>query len=146
MRSTIPLRSAASRGLLTGAVLTMGSLGLSACATSGPAYEPVSTDVAAIVSATNGLNFEPKVVRIRVGETVEWRNTSLFSHTVTDDPENAGGKRKAYASLPAGAVPFDAKLPAGQVFRHTFTVPGTYRYFCKPHEAFDMRGEIIVVN
>ena len=47
--------------------------------------------------------------------------------------------------LPAGAKPFDSgKVPAGNTYRQTFATPGTYRYFCKPHETKGMVGEIVV--
>lgn len=29
-------------------------------------------------------------------------------------------------------------------FEHTFAVPGTYRYFCIPHEGAKMQGTVIV--
>jgi hypothetical protein len=34
-------------------------------------------------------------------------------------------------------------MPGGR-FRHTFTEPGRYRYFCPSHEADKMVGEVIV--
>jgi plastocyanin len=32
----------------------------------------------------------------------------------------------------------------GNTYQHTFTVPGTYRYFCQPHESNGMVGEVVV--
>jgi plastocyanin len=49
------------------------------------------------------------------------------------------------ALLPKGAKPFNSGfLKAGQVYRHRFTVPGTYRYFCLLHEAAGMVGTVVV--
>ncbi|MCL5279758.1 MAG: plastocyanin/azurin family copper-binding protein [Planctomycetes bacterium] len=31
-----------------------------------------------------------------------------------------------------------------RVFQHTFEVPGTYVYFCLPHEAMGMVGKVTV--
>ena len=80
---------------------------------------------------------------IHAGDSVEWRNTSLFTHTVTDEPDKASSAGDA--ALPEGAEPFRAELPPGQVYRHTFPVAGTYGYFCEPHERFGMTGKIIVL-
>lgn len=121
--------------------LSIIGLTLAACGTSGPAYGPESPDVPAVVRMSNTFDFEPRTVRIKAGETVEWRNTSIITHTVEDDPRR-GPKDMA---LPPGAQPFDSgDIPAGQVFRHAFTVPGTYRYQCEPHDYLDMTGTVIV--
>jgi len=92
----------------------------------------------------SGFDFVPKHVTIRAGQTVEWNNTAaLESHTVTADPALA--KKKDSVILPAGAGTFDSgDMAPGDVFRHTFTIPGTYRYFCIPHERMGMIGEIEV--
>jgi len=122
-------------------LLTASLLSLGACGLGGPAYGPDS-DAAAVVNMTNGLAFQPDAVRIKAGETVEWRNRSLFTHTVTDDPLRA--RDPGDAELPDGAQSFSAQVGPGEVYRHIFTVPGTYRYFCMPHEGRDMHGQVIV--
>jgi plastocyanin len=74
---------------------------------------------------------------------VEWRNTSLITHTVTDDPKLA--KRSDDAVLPAGAAAFDSgDIPGGQIYTQSFDVPGTYRYFCTRHEGGGMVATVIV--
>jgi plastocyanin len=99
--------------------------------------------VAATVDMTQGLTFVPSAVEINVGDSVEWRNVSSLEHTVTADPGKATQRR--HVALPPGAQPFDSgNLQPGEKFRHLFTVPGTYRYFCIPHEAAGMVGEITV--
>ena len=124
-----------------GLLLTASLLSLGACGFGGPAYGP-SSDAAAVVEMTNGLAFQPDAVRIKAGETVEWRNRSLFTHTVTDDQARA--KDAADAQLPEGAPSFSAQVGPGEIYRHIFTVPGTYRYFCMPHEGWGMHGQVIV--
>ena len=100
-------------------------------------------DAAAVVNMTFGLKFDPAEVRIRAGQTVEWRNKAFFAHTVTFDPAKA--EDPSHVSLPAGVQPFDSgKIGGGKSWRHTFTVPGTYRYVCQPHEDHDMVGVVIV--
>lgn len=104
----------------------------------------VSTgDVAAEVGMTNRLTFTPETVRVSVGETVRWRNSSDLLHTVTADPEKASDP--ANVSLPEGAAAFDSgNLEPGATFEHTFSQPGTYKYVCLPHEAAAMIGRVIV--
>ena len=111
------------------------------CTGEGPAYGPPSAGSAATVTATNNLDFEPRTLRVAVGDTVEWRNKSLFSHTVTLTAEKGAGNEGM--ELPDDAEPFDADLPPGQLFRHTFNVPGTYRYICEPHAFLGMRGTVV---
>lgn len=95
------------------------------------------------VQMTDALKFEPASLTVPRGTTVTWRNTSTIAHTVTDDPSKAA--TKADSELPAGAQPWDSgNLNPGQTFTHTFDVPGTYKYFCQPHESAGMLGTIIV--
>jgi plastocyanin len=96
-----------------------------------------------VVRISTFLKFEPKDVTIPVGGTVEWRNSSIETHTVTDDP--AAAKDQAHAELPPGAEAFDSgPLKPGQSYRHTFTTPGRYSYFCKPHEMHGMLATVVV--
>lgn len=99
--------------------------------------------IAATVRMTQAMTYVPRVIRINVGDTVEWQNVSALGHTVTADPGKA--TLSGDAVLPPGAMPFDSgNLQPGERFRYIFTVPGAYRYFCIPHEAAGMVGEIEV--
>lgn len=100
-------------------------------------------DAAATVEMTNQLTFTPDTVVIRAGETVEFRNSSALVHTVTGDPSRASLEESV--RLPEGAEPFHSgRLKPGADFSHTFEAPGTYRYFCVPHEGAKMRATVIV--
>jgi plastocyanin len=95
------------------------------------------------VTMTNSLRFDPDRVNIEVGQTVLWNNTSDLPHTVTADPVKA--KNKDDCNLPASANPFDSGIISpGHTYIQTFTVPGTYKYFCIPHETMGMTGQVIV--
>jgi plastocyanin len=99
--------------------------------------------VAAEVGMTNTLEFAPDTVRIDVGETVRWTNSSVIVHTVTADPDAATLDESV--RLPDGADPFDSgTLDPEATYEHTFDGPGTYRYFCIPHEGTKMYGTVIV--
>jgi plastocyanin len=113
----------------------------SATAVDQNAGSPVGTEAA--VRMTNSLKYVPEEVTISAGQTVVWTNTSSMFHTVTNDPALA--KERSHAQLPPGAQPFDSgNIAPGEVFQHTFEVPGAYVYFCIPHEAAGMVGKIIV--
>ena len=97
------------------------------------------------VGMTNQLTYSPETVRIRVGETVRWRNTSDVLHTVTADPARAANQDNV--ELPDGAETFHSgDMAPGAVFEHTFRVAGTYRYICVPHELAGMIGTVIVTD
>lgn len=108
-----------------------------------PAPAQSNSGPAAVVGMTNTLKFEPDTVRIEAGETVRWENSSIIVHTVTADPEKA--TKDESVQLPERASPFDSgNLDPEATFEHTFEVPGTYRYFCIPHEATKMYGTVLV--
>jgi plastocyanin len=94
---------------------------------------------------TSALKFEPSRLTIPKGTTLTWRNTGAVGHTVTDNPTKAANK--ADAALPSGAEPWDSgNIDAGGTFQHTFDTPGTYTYFCIPHEAAGMVATITVTD
>jgi plastocyanin len=96
-----------------------------------------------VVSMTDSNSFEPKTITVKSGDTVTWKNVSAMSHSVTDVSSLAGDKKDA--ALPANAKEFNSDfIPPGKDYSHTFTVPGTYKYFCIPHEAIGMVGTVIV--
>ena len=73
------------------------------CTREGPAYAPKPADVAAVVEMTNTFGFSPETIHIPVGGTVEWRNTSIATHTVTGDPSRIQDPEQV--ALPAGRSP-----------------------------------------
>lgn len=115
-----------------------------ACATTGPAVTggaELGTDI--VIDMQPILRFAPTPQTISVGDTVEFRNISAFSHSVSTRP--ATPEEAASTELPIGAKSFGSgDIPAGGIYRQTFTVPGTYKYFCDPHHSAGMVGTIIV--
>lgn len=104
---------------------------------------PHDDDPAATVGMTNMLKYTPDTVRVSVGETVRWENSSIITHTVTADPAEA--TVDGSVQLPDGADPFDSgTMDPDETFEHTFETPGTYQYFCIPHEGAKMYGWVIV--
>lgn len=121
--------------------MTFGTVALLAAAAL-PATS-FSQPTATVVEMTDGLRYIPASVTVRVGDTVEWRNTGTVAHTVTADPSKANDP--SHVVLPEGAETFDSgTIIGGASWSHTFDVPGRYAYFCVPHEQQGMLGEVIV--
>jgi plastocyanin len=87
--------------------------------------------------------YTPTKVAIKVGDTVQWVNGGETVHSVSTSAANAQNPQDT--SMPKGATSFDSGfIPPGGDYSYTFTVPGTYRYFCLPHEKAGMVGMIVV--
>ncbi len=98
-----------------------------------------------VIRMTQSMTFDPKTVTIKAGETVVWKNVSDLTHSVTDDPALATSAQDA--ALPPGAEKFNSGLlSGGKEFSHTFKFPGTYKYFCIPHEEAGMVGTVVVAK
>lgn len=103
-----------------------------------------SAQTSVTIDATNSLRFIPASACLKAGGTVTWRNTGDLPHTTTDEPSLAA--LPADAKLPAGATGWTHDLVGGTSFSLKLTVPGTYKYFCIPHETLGMVGSITVVS
>ena len=131
--------------LITGLSLA-GCIGLGASGT-----DPESID-GEFVEMTDANRFEPETVTISVGETVVWRNTGYSPHTVTAYEDEtpvgstyfASGGFTSESAARNGASTGDGVLDGGDEYEHTFDMPGTYAYFCIPHEQAEMTGVITV--
>jgi plastocyanin len=71
-------------------------------------------------------HFEPNVLRIAAGTTVQWTNHGQHRHTISAD----NGKWES------------GEVAPGNSYTYTFAWPGTYPYHCNVHA--DMRGRIVV--
>lgn len=74
------------------------------------------------------MHFEPAQITIKPGDTVEWKNEDIFSHTVTANDQS-----------------FDSGLIApGQTWRTTFTKETDVAYHCRPHP--NMTASLVVTS
>jgi plastocyanin len=97
------------------------------------------------VEMTDENRFLPGTVEIPAGSTVAWINRGRFVHTATADPTLA--TNPDYVVLPPGAPTWNSgNVPTGVQWAQTFTVPGTYVYFCQWHQDEEMLGSIIVTE
>jgi plastocyanin len=96
-----------------------------------------------VIAMTDDAQFYPSQMVVPVGTTVIWQNASGLIHTVTDTP--GGQSYRGDALLPPGAAPFDSgNIAPGAFYSYTFSIPGTYVYFCRHHEHEGMVGQITV--
>jgi len=89
-------------------------------------------------AADNGgqLAFSPPALRVSKGATVVWEWTgSGGQHNVRVERQPAAASWDGYPSLRNGS---------GFTYEYTFDVPGTYLYYCAPHEPQGMKGAIVV--
>jgi plastocyanin len=88
-------------------------------AISAPAPAPVAVKIA-------NFTFGPKLLTVKVGQTVTWTNDDDIPHTVVATDKSFRSK----------------VLDTGQSFSFTFTRPGAVAYFCSLHPM--MTGKIMV--
>lgn len=77
--------------------------------------------------AIKGFAFNPRTVKVKVGDTIAWTNDDAAPHTVT---------AKSGGDLDSGT------LAQGAGFEFTASKPGTIQYFCSIHP--NMTGTIEV--
>lgn len=146
MNRRLFLRELGVQGTLVVGISLAGCIGLGA---SGADSESVDGK---LVVMTDANRFEPETVTISVGETVVWRNTGYSPHTVTAYEDEIPGGSTYFASggftsesaARNGASTGDGVVDGGDEYEHTFDMPGTYTYFCIPHEQAEMTGVITV--
>jgi plastocyanin len=128
-------------------------------ATLGAAFATGGAGCTAVgVGSTDGdvgmtaVAFEPATFTVAPGEEVVWYNNSARAHSVTayEDGIPAAADYFAtggYDSEAAAREAWDGmngSIENGEQYAHTFEVPGTYNYFCIPHERAGMVGQIVV--
>lgn len=108
----------------------LAALLLSACSEHVPGpMDPVDEGEVAVVVISD-FAFSAPTLTIDRGTSVRWRTSTGTFHTVTPDNHQAFTTRQMNAS--------------GQTFDVRFDAPGRYRYFCEPHRALGMTGEVVV--
>lgn len=73
------------------------------------------------------IKFQPAVLTVKVGDTVEWKNEDIVAHTATST------KPKKFDS---------GILPVGSSWKYVVSKRGTYFYNCTLHP--NMKAELIV--
>jgi plastocyanin len=97
-----------------------------------------------------GHRFSPSTIEVTVGEQITFENDSSESHTVTAFEESLPDGADYFASGGAATEDEardnvgDGLIDGGDTFTLTLDEPGTYKYFCIPHESQGMTGTIVV--
>jgi plastocyanin len=91
------------------------------CGSTGSSAPVATTSV----SMAKSYRFDPKVIKVKPGDTVTWTNNDNFTHTVKVDGQG------------------DHKVGRGESVSVTFDRAGTYDYVCTLH-SHDMHGKVIV--
>jgi plastocyanin len=87
--------------------------------------------------------FNPKMLHVHVGDTVDWTNKDSILHTVTSgtreyDPSDSGKVVKTNKSGKFD-MPLDGK---GAKASFTFSEAGTFHYFCDRHPGMEADVEV----
>jgi len=82
------------------------------------------------ITLTSSFTFSPAQVTISSGTTVRWVNGASIFHTITPDGHSEWNRA--------------TMNQVGETFEHTFENPGTFPYFCEPHQSAGMTGTITV--
>lgn len=90
---------------------------------SSPAQDAKPTTVEVKI---DNFSFTPPTITIAAGATVHWTNRDDIPHTVVADDQSFKSK----------------VLDTDQDYSRTFTMPGTYSYFCSIHPR--MTGKVVV--
>ncbi len=117
-------------------VIEAGGLALAGLAAAGRAHAAPVVEIGMTGDALGArVWFDPADITIEPGTTVRWVVVHHV-HTTTAYPDR----------IPPGAAAWDSGylVNPGDHFEVTLTVPGTYQYFCRPHEAAGMVGRIVV--
>jgi plastocyanin len=94
--------------------------------------------------------FAPEEITVGRGQTITFVNESDEQHTVTayDDGIPEGARYFASGGFPSEDAarddPARGFIPAGEPYSITLRAPGTYEYFCIPHEPQGMTGTIVI--
>lgn len=132
---TATAKSGRSKWIAIGVVVVLIIVGLAYffLYNPGTTITPVAVVMPSGVASNTNLNFQPSTITVVIGvnNTVVWTNKDTTAHTVVN------------ATAPVAFGSATSLIAAGQPFSYTFTVPGTYNYFCNLHPT-NMKGTVIV--
>ncbi len=126
-------------------VIAVGALILGAA---GAAAQEVH-EIQMVTAGKGEFRFEPASVSARQGDVLLFKAVSGAPHSVVFEGRELSEdvRQKLNAALPRRAGDLSSPLlTEGSEYR--VVVPalpaGTYRFFCLPHRAYDMRGQVTV--
>jgi plastocyanin len=103
-----------------------------------------------MIGDASGYKFDPATLTIKQGDAVKWTVVSGPPHNVSfyADSIPSGAQNQLNANMPNPMSPLTSPLfnNPGESYTISFAgVPkGTYKYFCTPHQALGMHGQLTV--
>jgi plastocyanin len=101
-------------------------------------------------AAKDDYRFEPAALTVSPGDVVVFRVESGAPHSVVFEGEglSPGVRGAINTALPTRSGDLSSPLLTATGKDLRFVVPqippGTYRFYCLPHRAYDMRGELTI--
>ncbi|MCB1039136.1 MAG: zf-HC2 domain-containing protein [Acidimicrobiales bacterium] len=120
-------RTAAAAIVVVAALLGLAALPGPPTSTALASVAPTSVPDPVVRIDADGHTFDRADVEVAAGEAVEWRNAGEVTHHLV---------------IAAGSTTLRDALAPGRSETATFTVPGTYRYWCSVHRG--MEGTVTV--
>ncbi len=119
-------------------------------ALASPAVAQEVHEVRMVSSGKGEFRFAPASVKARRGDVLLFRSASGGPHSVVFDAKGVSGpdRERLNEAMPRRAGELSSPLLTdGAEYR--VVVPagltaGSYRFYCLPHKAYDMRGELTV--
>jgi plastocyanin len=85
------------------------------------------------------LVFEPSEFTVKSGDTITFKNNAGYPHNIVFDEDEVP------SGVDVSKISQEEYLnAAGETFSITLTVPGTYSFYCEPHQGAGMVGKITV--
>lgn len=120
-------------------------------ATGMASFSPVTGTVHEVkmVGDAQGYRYEPASITVKAGDGIKFVMSSGGPHNIAFDPATipADVKDQLFANMPQA---MDGSSPIFSTPNETWTLslgnikPGKYPFFCTPHLAMNMKGEITV--
>jgi plastocyanin len=125
--------------------LVAGALALSAARAAAQEVH----EIRMVETGKGEFRFEPSSVRAHPGDVLLFQAISGAPHSVVFEGKelSADARQKLNAAMPRRAGDLSSPLLTKDA-EYRVVVPalaaGTYRFFCLPHRAYDMRGQLTV--
>ena len=141
------MRSSFVRLVVAAAILGTSAAGTVAGAGSATATAPKTATKTATVTITGSgcaghlWCYKPATLTVQRGTKVVWKNMTLVPHDVKRCTKAACKVSPGTGTDTKFAIPM---IDPKKTYAYTFNRPGTYVYYCVPHEYVMMHGTIIV--
>jgi plastocyanin len=129
--------SMVGRRAVLGAVSAMALTGLAGCFANDDGGAPTTEGNTVVVGPDGQYVYEPAELTVAPGESVTWSWASANHNVVpSSQPDDAN-----WSGTEGGA---SETYDDGYTYEYTFETPGTYEYYCSPHEGLGMIGTVVV--